>query len=167
MADYNDNEPSILYAKKYPTREERSNFYRAYLKASKILDLINNHDTSHNPDPSFRSTPTTEQSNRPRPTIASIQPHIFDKYWGQVVVEEAELVHLDEQVTHWLPAVNAMWPMCALIQATEMVKDKLKRQGSLEGNATLQNSSNEFDYLVNAKCRIELFRQECRELGVF
>ncbi|PVG00623.1 kinase-like protein [Serendipita vermifera] len=133
MADYDGDEPSILYANKF-----------------QIVKNGNTHKSSHS-----------------RPEIASIQLGHVNEYRSQVIVEQAEMDTMDQQVMRWLPAVNAMWSMCAIIQATEMIQDKLEKQRHMGVDEDPERSSEGFEYLVNAKCRIELFRQECRELGVF
>ena len=64
---------------------------------------------------------------------------------------QAALEKLEKQVHIWSPASHAMWAVWGVVQARE----------TLEGQGEA-----EFDYLSYARCRIDAFRRQIRELGL-
>lgn len=107
-ADYNSSTPHVLDLSRYPTPDQRRNFYQAYLLRAQ--------------------SPSSE------------------------AVSEASLTKLDRQVRIWSPAAHGMWAVWGIVQARDNVE-----RGMGEG---------EFDYIGYAKCRMEGFLREIKDLGV-
>jgi choline kinase len=66
---------------------------------------------------------------------------------------EYNMEQLDKQVRVWSPASHGMWAVWGLVQARE----------ALEGEAV----ECEFDYVGYALSRVEGFRREIKELGLY
>ncbi|KIK95624.1 hypothetical protein PAXRUDRAFT_140271 [Paxillus rubicundulus Ve08.2h10] len=107
-ADYNSSTPHVLDLSRYPTLDQRRNFYEAYLLRAQA--------------------PSSE------------------------AVSEASLTKLDRQVRVWSPAAHGMWAIWGIVQARDNVE-----RGMGEGD---------FDYIGYAKCRMEGFLREIKDLGV-
>ncbi|KAL0578026.1 hypothetical protein V5O48_003976 [Marasmius crinis-equi] len=65
---------------------------------------------------------------------------------------EAAIEALDEQVRFWSPSSHAWWTVWGIVQAKDDLLNDEKQA--------------EFDYIGYAKCRMSLFREELRVLGV-
>lgn len=65
---------------------------------------------------------------------------------------ELEIQKLDEQIRFWSPATQAMWAIWGIVQAREDVEGDVRKP--------------EFDYIGYARCRMEGFRRELKELGL-
>ncbi|KAH8100458.1 kinase-like protein [Cristinia sonorae] len=111
-ANYHADTPHVLHPDRYPTVDQRRNFYRTYIM--------------HSTDPDAAPT--------------NLQPDNM----------EVQIEQLDKQVRMWSPASHGMWALWGLVQAREF----------LEG----QDGEPEFDYVGYARCRMESFRRELREL---
>lgn len=75
-------------------------------------------------------------------------------------VDEGKVKQLEIEVMRWKPAASAFWALWGLIQAEEQVKI-LGLEGTGEGEEV------EFDYLKYAQERLEMFREDAAELGVW
>ncbi|KAK1232087.1 hypothetical protein PQX77_004805 [Marasmius sp. AFHP31] len=65
---------------------------------------------------------------------------------------ESEAEALDEQVRFWSPSSHAWWGVWGIVQAKDDLLNDVKEA--------------EFDYIGYAKCRMNLFRNELKALGV-
>lgn len=80
---------------------------------------------------------------------------------------------LEEQVRRWMPASHGMWAVWAFVQGRENVeKENFRLDGKKQNEAEAEEEHEEeevtnFDYLKYASGRIRIFRDTCRELGVF
>jgi choline kinase len=79
---------------------------------------------------------------------------------------------LEEQVRRWMPASHGMWAMWALVQGRENVeRENLRLDGKKQNGVDTEDEHEEdvmeFDYLKYASGRIRIFRDVCREMGVF
>ncbi|KZT06340.1 kinase-like protein [Laetiporus sulphureus 93-53] len=108
-------------------------------------------DTPHVLDPALY--PTTEQRrNFYRSYIQHVASGAKLSAGPSGDALEVELQNLDRQVRAWSPASHAMWALWGIVQAREYVEGK--------------DGDPEFDYLGYARCRMQGFRRETRELGV-
>jgi choline kinase len=71
---------------------------------------------------------------------------------------------LEEQVRRWMPASHGMWAVWAIVQAKENVE---RENAKMDGNKGDEEDVMEFDYLQYASDRIRIFRELCKEMGVF
>ncbi|KAI9066690.1 kinase-like protein [Trametes sanguinea] len=91
-ADYHGPTPHLLDASRYPTPEQRRNFYRAYLLARAQ---------------SQSSSTSTFEPAAPAMSDAAL---------------EAAMAELEAQVRTWSPASHAMWAVWGVVQAREFVE---------------------------------------------
>lgn len=138
-ADYHGSTPHILNPSRYPSEQERYNFYKAYLEHA-YLPL------------------TTCALNDETDRNCTSPPSVSDR--GRMDIK-TDSHCLDSQVRVWSPASHAMWAVWGLIQARE----DLELAAQAHANGT-QPDEPEFDYLGYAQCRVEGFRREIRALGL-
>jgi len=105
-ANYHSDKPHVLDTARYPTLEERQNFYHAYLS----------------PLPTSPSSPSLLRSS----SSGSLEPHNFVPTHQNRVVED-QLERLDDQVRVWSPASHAVWTVWGIVQA----KDDLSNNAEL------------------------------------
>ncbi|EJF66453.1 kinase-like protein [Dichomitus squalens LYAD-421 SS1] len=94
-ANYHGNTPHILDPSRYPSAEERRNFYRAYLT----------HADRHIDAP----------ASAPIPAVVS---DVSDDALA------AKMEKLEEHVRAWNPASHGMWAIWGVVQARELVEGK-------------------------------------------
>ncbi|KAG8832141.1 hypothetical protein FRC17_001931 [Serendipita sp. 399] len=211
--DYIGENPAILKPERYPTREERDNFFLAYLQSGLFLDrlphgssssdsfsanrtstfTLSGTDSTGTPNttsnsssittdavvsesptststPNLSRTPSTNQFSRHAsssgfPSTKTPQLTQFTKHGPGVLPEAMEL--LEEQVRRWMPASHAMYAVWSLVQARDDVERTNKKLDGSRGYEDGEEDVMEFDYLQYALCRIRLFRQVCKDMGVF
>ncbi|KAI0786080.1 choline kinase cytoplasm [Abortiporus biennis] len=101
------------------------------------------------------TTPHILNPNR-YPTLAQRRNfyNAYLKHVSPTTVEDpsdVQLSRLDQQVRLWSPASHGMWAIWGIVQARE----------DLEG----KDAEPEFDYVGYARCRMDGFRRELRNLG--
>lgn len=137
-ADYHSQTPHILDPSRYPTEEERNNFYRAYL--------------AHASEP-FVTGASAMATTEDRSVSAGLSD--FEKQ--DVSDQEADCRRLEAQVRAWSPASHAMWAVWGIVQAREDLESAAQDEGGAPDEP-------EFNYLGYAKCRVEGFRREIAAL---
>lgn len=138
-ADYHNSTPHILDPERYPSEQQRYNFYKAYLQHA---------------CPPLTSVATDGGCQTPEPAV--FVPECCD------ALDLAKESHrLEGQVRAWSPASHAMWAVWGLVQAREDLE--LAVQAHANG---VQPDRPEFDYLGYARCRVERFRAEIEALGL-
>lgn len=70
---------------------------------------------------------------------------------------------LENQVQRWSPASHAWWAIWGLVQARENVEHDNEKLD----NRKVEDVAMEYDYLKYAMGRMESFRKECKERGIF
>ncbi|OCB85218.1 kinase-like protein [Sanghuangporus baumii] len=140
-ADYHSSTPHILVPERYPTEQERQNFYKAYLIHSTPPFMIASATSDGRFQGEFRGSFASK---------------------GEIPLDLAmESEKLERQVGAWSPASHAMWAVWGLVQAREDLE--LATQAQSKG---IEPDSPEFDYLGYARCRTERFRAEINALGI-
>ncbi|CUA72445.1 choline kinase [Rhizoctonia solani] len=153
-ADYHTDTPHVLTASRYPTREERWNFYLGYL-GSRVLGGQITASPAPSRAPSFhRSGSTSSISSLGTPSHHSSSGSLLPIDWsiarGQSDLEEAINV-LDAQVCAWSPASHAQWCIWGIIQASDDVTD---------------GAISDFDYLGYAAHRMGKFYDDLKQRGI-
>ena len=181
--DYLGPTPAILKPSQYPARAERDNFYLAYLQSGLVLDSRSNLADPTTPTGSSgplaespSSTPALSRHNsQAQMSRQSSLTHMQSKtpplaqfaHRGSSVLPDA-MDLLEEQVKRWMPASHGMWAIWALVQARDDVERINRRmEGKRQDGEEEDEDVMEFDYLLYASDRIRIFRDACRELGVF
>jgi len=90
-ADYHSPEPHILHPDRYPTAEQRRNFYLAYLSPAQPI-------TSCTPSIALPEIPAVEK-----------------------IDNEKKVKELDEEVRVWMPAALAQWTIWGIVQSRDDV----------------------------------------------
>ncbi|KAH8120586.1 kinase-like protein [Phellopilus nigrolimitatus] len=138
-ADYHGSTPHILNPARYPSEQERHNFYRSYLTHA---------------CPPFTSSVSSSADGK-----AVISAPGSD---GGVDLDlNTEIQRLEAQVRAWSPASHAMWAVWGLVQANEDLE--LAAQAHAKGALP---DDPEFDYLGYSRCRVNGFRREIKALGL-
>ncbi|KAI8995386.1 kinase-like protein [Trametes punicea] len=99
-ADYHGPTPHLLDLSRYPTVEQRKNFYRAYLLTQAQHQTSRPHDT-----------PSSTRATSAGPTVSG-------------AALEAQMDRLERDVRAWSPASHAMWAVWGIVQAREFVEGK-------------------------------------------
>lgn len=157
-ADYHSPDAShVLTRSRYPTREERWNFYCGYLGAPVLggplaASPAPSRQASFQKNPSLSSVdasiPTSNGASTPKLSVGSIASVPISI--GQPEIEEV-MDLLDAQVFAWSPASHAMWTIWGIVQATDDVTN---------------GAVGDFDYLAYAIGRFEGFKQELAQRGI-
>lgn len=155
MANYhNPDAPHVLTRSRYPTRDERWNFYCGYL-TSPTLALATPLTVS--PAPTRQSSFNANWSasslslngsnggSRPKPRSPS-SPGLVGQVEGEELMDT-----LDAQVYAWSPASHAVWGIWGIVQASDDVTT---------------GAISDFDYLGYAIGRLEMFKEELVERGI-
>lgn len=189
--DYLGPEPALMQPSKYPTRQERDNFYLAYLQSGLVLDgtsrsATRSSSSSISDQPPTTSTKLTSSSDiltespastpttltrTPSAAALSKTPPLAQFTKGTTVLPQA-MDLLEEQVRRWMPGSHGMWAVWALVQGRENVeKENMrldgKKQNGTDSDEEHEEDAIEFDYLKYASGRIRIFREACKEMGVF
>ncbi|THH09865.1 hypothetical protein EW145_g1716 [Phellinidium pouzarii] len=139
-ADYHDSAPHILDPARYPTEQERLNFYKAYLTHACL------------PFPYLTPTPVDGKTDATQHSLLGLESSSDLK---------TEVQRLEAQVRVWSPASHAMWAVWGLVQARE----DLELASQAHAKSTKPEDP-EFDYLGYTRCRIQGFRREIKALGL-
>ncbi|KAJ1310183.1 hypothetical protein OPQ81_006927 [Rhizoctonia solani] len=151
-ADYHSDAPHILTASRYPTREERRNFYLGYLGSSVLGGPISASPTPSR-TPSFHRTGSSSINSLDTPSHLSSSdsfPIDLSNTRGQTELEEAISV-LDAQVYAWSPASHAQWVVWGIVQASDDVTN---------------GAVSDFDYLGYAADRLGKFYNDLSQRGI-
>ncbi|ELU44505.1 choline kinase, cytoplasm [Rhizoctonia solani AG-1 IA] len=153
-ADYHSDTPHVLTASRYPTREERRNFYFGYLGSPVLGGTI-----SASPVPSrsssFHGSGSSSSINSlgvpsHHSSSGSLFPIDLSTTRGQAELEEAISI-LDGQVYAWSPASHAHWIIWGIIQASDDITN---------------GAISDFDYLAYAADRIGKFYNDLSQRGI-
>ncbi|QRW27180.1 choline kinase, cytoplasm [Rhizoctonia solani] len=105
-ADYHSDTPHVLTASRYPTREERRNFYFG------SVEEFSFHGSGSSSSINSLGVPSHHSSS------GSLFPIDLSTTRGQAELEEAISI-LDGQVYAWSPASHAHWIIWGIIQASD------------------------------------------------
>lgn len=157
-ADYHSDAPHVLTSLRYPTREERNNFYLGYFgslmlgssPAPTSRPLFHKSGSSS----SINSLPGLNGTYTPTSSISSSSSGLFSvdlsTRLGQAELEDA-MDGLDAQVRAWSPASHAMWIIWGIVQASDDV---------------INGAISDFDYLGYATGRLDMFYKDLAERDV-
>ncbi|KAH7337818.1 kinase-like domain-containing protein [Rhizoctonia solani] len=145
-ADYSCDTPHLLKDSRYPTREERLNFYLGYFGSSVLGGSINASPAPLGGPSSVSSQGTPSHHS----TSGLLFPTDSSATRGQADLEEAINI-LDAQVHAWSPASHAYCVMWAILQAHDDVTN-----GAVSG----------FDYLAYAADRLGKFYTDLSQRGI-
>lgn len=160
-ANYHDPDAShVLTASRYPSREERWNFYLGYLCPPVLGGPI-----TASPAPSrkasFTKSPSSSSINSSTPSSNGLNGTYKSKSaasstaslatsLGQPEIDEAISV-LDAQVQAWSPSSHAMWAVWGIVQASDDV---------------INGAISDFHYLGYAMGRFEKFYKDLEARGI-
>ncbi|CAE6416993.1 unnamed protein product [Rhizoctonia solani] len=155
-ADYHSDTPYVLTSSRYPTREERWNFYLGYLGSS-ILGGPISASPAPSRHPSFQRSGSSSSinslgapSHHHHSSSGSLFPIDLSTTRGQAELEETISV-LDSQVYAWSPASHAHWIIWGIIQASDDVTN---------------GEVSDFDYLGYAADRAGKFYNDLSQRGI-
>lgn len=153
--------PHVLTPSRYPTPEERRNFYIGYLcppvlggpitaspaptRSSSFVKSPSSSSISSSSTPSSTGLNGIHTSKSASSSTASLATSL-----GQPDIDEAINI-LDAQVSAWSPCSHAMWIIWAIVQA---------------GDDVINGSVSDFHYLAYAMGRLELFYKDLEARGV-
>lgn len=177
-ADYRTSTPHTLNAERYPTPDQRRNFYRAYLSPAQPVGLTPGGTTpsfgpmtsglaaltplslsssvtlTSSPPPisssvSSVNAPSALRSKSSMASIALDEAPPDSESSG--AVDAAQIDALEAEVRAWTPACLAQWIVWGIVQARDDI---------------LAGGVGEFDYLNYARGRVTVFREQLKLRGI-